>query len=77
MMRFAAEALKRDRDQAIKAALKAKVPIFEVAADFGLTETEIGEILKAQGPPRRDPHDLNDARDGSGKEVIASGRRRR
>lgn len=60
MERYAAEALKMDRDQAVKAALKAKMPIFEVAAEFGLTDTEIGEIIKNQGPPRKD--DILDAR---------------
>lgn len=74
MERFAAEALQRDRDHAIKAALKAKVPIFEIMADFGLSEAEIGKIIVDQsGGPRRD--DVRDAR-SEGKEVILPNGRR-
>lgn len=60
MERFAAEGMKAQRDQYVKEALKAKMPIFEVAEAYHLTEAEIGEIIKNQGPPRRD--DILDAR---------------
>ena len=60
MEKYAAEGMKAQRDQLVKQALKNKVPIFEVAAEYDLSEAEIGEIIKNQGPPRKD--DLLDAR---------------
>jgi diketogulonate reductase-like aldo/keto reductase len=52
--------MKAQRDQYVKQALKNKVPIFEVAQEYGLSEAEIGELIKGQGPPRKD--DILDAR---------------
>lgn len=73
---FAAEAIKAQRDQAVKAALKAKVPWPEVMEDFGLTLAEIMAISdKMSGLSTKRPDDIRDARDEpKGKEVIARGR---
>lgn len=60
MERFAAENMKAQRDQNVKDALDAKMPIFDVTARYNLSEAEIGQIIKNQGPPRKD--DLLDAR---------------
>jgi hypothetical protein len=57
----AAEALKSQRDQAVRAALKANVPWTEVVEVFGIGLEEILKISEQQGGPRRD--DLTDARD--------------
>lgn len=45
MERFAAESLKAERDASIKAALKANVPWTEVAETFGLSHTEIEQMV--------------------------------
>lgn len=63
MEAFTVEALKADRDRAVKQAIKAKVPIFEIAAEFGLSEAEVGLILTEQyGAPAKRPDDIIDAR---------------
>lgn len=63
MERFTAEALKADRDRAVKSAIKAKMPIFEIARDFGLTEAEIGALIVEQNGPVKRPDDIVDARE--------------
>ena len=61
MERFTAEALKAERDRAVQSAIKAKMPIFEIARDFGLTEAEIGALIVEQNGPQKRPDDLLDA----------------
>lgn len=73
--RFAAEAIKAERDAAIRNALKMNMPIFEVAKEFGLTDAEIGEIIKNQGPPRRDALDLKDSHDEKRQLILPPERR--
>lgn len=65
MERFTAEALNRERDDAIKRAIKAKMPYPDIMAEFGLGIADLDAIIKKHGldggPPRRD--DLRDSRD--------------
>jgi hypothetical protein len=70
MERYATEAMKAERDAAVKHALKAKVPLFEIAEEFGLSEAELGVIIAGQGPPRHD--DIVDAR--TAPKLVARGR---
>lgn len=72
--RFAAEAITADRDRAVKGALKAGMPIFEVAKEFELSDAEVGKIIASQGPPRHDAMDVKDARDEKPK-IVIPGRR--
>lgn len=64
MERFAAEAIERDRNDAIKASLDAKVPLYDVMKRFHLSEGEIAKIIMAdnQQPKRDDPDAIRDAR---------------
>lgn len=50
MERFAADVLNAEREQHIKAALKANVSWTEVAETFGLTLPEIEKIILASVP---------------------------
>lgn len=65
MTYFAAEAIRADRDAAIKNALDAKVPLFDIMERFGLSEAEIAAIIMRQGsgPRKPDPDAIKDARD--------------
>ena len=53
MARYTAEAFKKERDHAVRTALKNKVPIYEIVKDYDLTEAEVGEIIKDMGGPSR------------------------
>lgn len=67
--------MKADRDHAVRMALKQKVPIFEIAKDFKLSEAEIGAIISEMGGgPKKD--DLLDAREEESKiALLRRGRR--
>ena len=64
MERFAADALTAQRDQHIKAALKANVPWTQLTEDFGMTLEEIIKTTERLGltSPTRKSDDLLDSR---------------
>lgn len=66
MIRWAEDAMKAERNEAIRRSIKAKVPWTEIAESFGITEREVIEIVTEMGlagPPRKQPDDIMDSRD--------------
>lgn len=77
MERFAAEVFERERVDAIKRALKAKMSFPDIMVEFELSREELEVFIKKYhldgGPPRKD--DLKDARDAPSGKGATRGRR--